>query len=117
MEEKIDLILKYIVLVEAYKIEYNKYETDYYESVRHNTEPPEAQERNVLLLSAESRKPWQNSGGRDITVLSKYHDCKEEGCTDTQHYGVDKGGLCLVCGGCSDPECCQHDSDCYPPYE
>lgn len=43
------------------------------------------------------------------------HNCIEEKCTPEQCYGLSEMGLCLVCGGCGDWSCCQHDDECFPP--
>jgi hypothetical protein len=51
----------------------------------------------------------------DTEYLPDDHNCWEERCTPYQHYGQDVAGLCLVCGGCGDPECCIHDDECFPP--
>lgn len=53
----------------------------------------------------------------DTEYLPDDHDCEEEGCTPEQHYGESKSGLCIVCGGCGDPECCTHDDRCFPPVD
>ena len=48
--------------------------------------------------------------------LPEDHNCELQRCTSYQHYGLSKYGLCLVCGGCGDPECCGScDSDCFAP--
>ena len=43
--------------------------------------------------------------------LPEDHDCDTCGCEVTGRH-LRKDGLCLACGGCCDPSCCQHDADC-----
>lgn len=50
-------------------------------------------------------------------ILPDSHDCVDEECTQEQHYGTSDEGYCLVCGGCFDWECCQHDDGCFPKEE
>lgn len=47
------------------------------------------------------------------------HDCEACACGPMAEGGihVSASGLCLSCGGCWDPACCQHDECMYAPRE